>query len=53
MINAASNSAKGKLLAGFFTSPLFTNTDSKPPNAKTSSNTADEKEEKPGTFFTS
>jgi hypothetical protein len=53
MIKAASNNAKGRFFSGFFTSPELTSTDSNPPNAKTNSNTVDEKEEKPGTYFTS
>ena len=53
MIKAASNNANGKLLEGFFTSPLFTSTDSNPPNAKTSKSTVEENGAKAGTFFIS
>ncbi len=40
----AVNNAKGIVLEGLFISPVFTITDSKPPNANTSKSTAFEKD---------
>ncbi len=48
MTTAATNNANGRFFRGSFTSPVFTSTDSKPPNANTRSKTVDENEEKSG-----